>query len=170
LKASPNDSRRQACLAENAQYLSQTEGPAGAPARLVLWASNTAVAKALSLEEHPMGEWLRATLGPSYVALGLVLGQGSYAALGPGHWTPAALASPGPGTYEAWLRTVPGSASWLGLGRLELTEANAWLFQSQLLRDIGRPAARNQFMLHSLRAEFDAVVFWRDSTPANFLP
>ncbi len=162
---------RQACLAENAQYLSQTEGPAGAPARLVLWASNTAVAKALSLEEHPMGEWLRATLGPGYIALGLVLGQGSYAALGPnGRWTPAALASPGPGTYEAWLRTVPGSASWLGLGRLELTDANAWLFQSQLLRDIGRPAARNQFMLHSLRAEFDALVFLRDSTPAKFLP
>jgi len=161
---------RQACLAENAQYLSQAEGPAGAPARLVLWASNTAVAKALSLEEHPMGEWLRATLGAGYAALGLALGQGSYAALGPaGRWAPAPLATPGPGTYEAWLRTGP-PASWLSLGRLELTDEDAWLFQSQLLRDIGRPTTRNQFMLHGLRSEFDTVVFLRESTPAKFLP
>lgn len=161
---------RQACLAENAQYLSQTEGPAGAPARLVLWASNTAVAKALGPEEHPMGEWLRATLGTGYIALGLALGQGSYAALdAAGHWRPAPLATPLSGTYEAWLRTGP-PASWLRLSRLELTDENAWLFQSQLLRDVGWPAARNQFMLHSLRGEFDAVVFLRDSTPAHFSP
>ena len=161
---------RQACLAENAQYLSQTEGPAGAPARLVLWASNSAVAKALGPQEHPMGEWLRATLGTGYAALGLALGQGSYAALdAAGHWRPAPLATPPPGAYEAWLRTGP-PASWLGLSRLELTDENAWLFQSQLLRDPGRPAARNQFMLHSLRGEFDAVVFLRDSTPAYFFP
>lgn len=161
---------RQACLAENAQYLSQTEGPAGAPARLVLWASNSAVAKALGPPEHPMGEWLRATLGAGYAALGLVLGQGRYAALDPaGYWRPAPLLTPPPGTYEAWLRTGP-PASWLSLSRLALTDENAWLFESQLLRDINRAAPRNQFMVHSLRGEFDAVVFLRDSTPAHFLP
>ncbi|GAA4502226.1 hypothetical protein GCM10023172_25290 [Hymenobacter ginsengisoli] len=158
---------RQACLAENAQYLSQTEGPA---ARLVLWASNSAVAKVLTKEERPMGEWLRATLGPGYLALGLALGQGSYAALGPaGKWASAPLASPLPGSYEAWLRTGP-PASWLPLGRQELTDENAWLFQSQLLREVGYRTPHNEFMLHSLRSEFDAVVFLRESTPVRLVP
>jgi erythromycin esterase-like protein len=162
---------RQACLAENAQYLSQQEGLAGAPARLVLWASNTAVAKALTLEERPMGEWLRATLGPGYAALGLALGQGRFAALGPaGKWASTPLATASAGSYEAWLRIAPGAANWLALGRQELTDDNAWLFQQQLLREVGYRAAHNEFMLHSLRNEFDAIVFWRDSTPVNFLP
>jgi erythromycin esterase len=158
---------RQACLAENAQYLSQSEGPA---ARLVLWASNSAVAKALTVEERPMGEWLRATLGPGYLALGLALGQGSFAALGPaGKWGSAPLASPPTGAYEAWLRTGP-AASWLAPGRQELADNNTWLFQQQLLREIGYRAPHNEFMLHSLRSEFDAVVFLRDSTPTQQVP
>ncbi len=161
----------QACLAENAQYLSQTTGPGGAAAKLIIWASNSAVAKALTLEERPMGEWLRATLGPGYAALGLVLGQGSFAALGPaGQWASAPLAPAPTGTYEAWLRTAPGPASWLAPGRAELTDDNTWLFQQQLLREVGYRAAHNEFMLHSLRTEFDVVVFWRESTPAHFLP
>ena len=161
----------QACLADNAQYLSQTTGPGGAAARLIIWASNSAVAKALTVEERPMGEWLRATLGPGYAALGLVLGQGRFAALGPaGQWASAPLAVAPTGSYEAWLRTTPGPASWLAPGRAELTDDNPWLFQQQLLREVGYRAAHNEFMLHSLRSEFDVVVFWRDSTPAHFLP
>lgn len=161
----------QACLAENAQYVSQTVGPGGAAAKLLIWASNSAVAKALTLEERPMGEWLRATLGPGYAALGLVLGQGRFAALGPaGQWASTPLAPAPTGTYEAWLRTAPGPAAWLAPARPELTDDNAWLFQQQLLREVGYRAAHNEFMLHSLRSEFDVVVFWRDSTPAHFLP
>jgi len=162
---------RQACLAENAHYLSQTEGPAGTPAKLLIWASNSAVAKALTLEERPMGEWLRATLGPAYAALGVALGQGSFAALGPaGTWASTPLAPVPTGTYEAWLRTAPGPASWLALGRQELVDDNTWLFQPQLLREVGYRAVPNEFMLHYLRSEFDVVVFLRDSTPAHFSP
>lgn len=161
----------QACLAENAYHLSQTTGPGGGATKVIIWASNSAVAKVLTLEERPMGEWLRATLGPGYAALGLVLGQGSFAALGPaGQWQSAPLAPAPTGSYEAWLRTAPGPASWLAPGRPELTDDNAWLFQQQLLREVGYRAAHNEFMLHSLRSEFDVVVFWRDATPAQFLP
>jgi erythromycin esterase len=157
---------RQACLAENAYYLSQHE-TAG---KLLLLAANTSVAKALTLEERPMGEWLRATLGSGYTALGMALGQGSFAAQNPaGRWAPAELAATRPGTYETWLRAGP-AAFWLNLRQLNLTNANAWLFQAQLLRDIGYAEAHNQFMLHSLRTEFDAVLFLRDSTPVRLLP
>lgn len=158
---------RQACLAENAQYLREQEASNG---RLVLWANNTSVAGALSLTEKPMGQWLRATLGTGYLALGAVLGQGSYAAAGPGgKWASAPLAAPRPGAYEAWLNTGP-AAFWLPLSALALDDDNAWLFQEQLLRDIGPAAARNQYMLHSLRNEFDAVVFLRESTATQPLP
>ncbi|TVT41210.1 erythromycin esterase family protein [Hymenobacter setariae] len=151
---------RQACLAENAHYLSQQYG-----GKLLLWANNRSVAKFIAPEERPMGEWLRATLGPAYLALGMLLGQGSFAAQElTGRWAPASLAAVRPGSYEAWLRTGP-AMSWLGLSKLELTEDNAWLFQSQLLHDIGYADAHNQYMLHSLRGEFDAVLFIRDSTP-----
>jgi erythromycin esterase len=157
---------RQACLAENAHYhLSQLAG-----GKLLLWANNRSVAKFISPDERPMGEWLRATLGPGYLALGMVLGQGSFAARNTaGQWAPAPLAAVRPGSYEAWLRTGP-LTFWLGLTKIELTDDNAWLFQSQLLHDLDYADAHNQFMLHSLRAEFDAVLFIRDSTPAQLLP
>ena len=169
LAATTAENYRQACLAENAHYLSQPEG--SSPTKLVLWANNSTVAKALTLEERPMGEWLRATLGPAYVALGVALGQGSFAAQGPaGRWASAPLAPAPTGSYEAWLRTAPGPASWLALGRPELGDDNTWLFQPQLLREVGYRAAHNEFMLHYLRSEFDLLVFLRDSTPAQFLP
>jgi erythromycin esterase-like protein len=165
LDLSVAENYRQACLAENAHYLSQQAG-----GKLLLWAGNRSVAKFIAPEERPMGEWLRATLGTGYVALGVVLGQGRFAAQEPtGRWSPAALAAVRPGSYEAWLRAGPPTF-WLGLSKLELAEDNAWLFQSQLLHDIGYADAHNQFMLHSLRGEFDAVLFIRDSTPAQFLP
>jgi erythromycin esterase-like protein len=157
---------RQACLAENVQYLNQHE----ATGKLLVWASNGSVARVLSPEERPMGEWLRAAWGPGYVALGVVLGQGSFAARAlTGQWAPAQLTVAQPGSYEAWLRTNTATF-WLALNKLALTETNAWLFQSQLLREIGYGAVRNQFMLHSLRSEFDAVLFLPESTPVRQLP
>jgi erythromycin esterase len=162
---------RQACLADNACSLSQATGQAGMPAKLLIWANNSTVAKSLTPEERPMGEWLRATLGPAYVALGVALGQGQFTGLGPaGQWASTPLATAPTGTYEAWLRTVPGAASWLAPGRPELSDDNTWLFQPQLLREVGYRVARNEFMLHYLRSEFDVLVFLRDSTPARFLP
>ncbi|NML66921.1 erythromycin esterase family protein [Hymenobacter sp. RP-2-7] len=160
---------RQACLAENVRYLGQTGSADGGPARVLVWASNGAVAKVLSQEERPMGQWLAATLGAGYVALGTALGQGRFLAGGAGPPTPAPLETAPPGAYEAWLRTGP-AAYWLPLGHLALTEASAWLTQAQLLRDIGYAATRNQFMLHSLHREFDAVLFLKDSSPTQALP
>ncbi len=162
---------RQACLADNACYLSQPESSTTAPTKLLLWANNSTVAKALTPEERPMGEWLRATFGPAYVALGVALGQGQFAALKPtGQWASAPLTTAPTGTYEAWLRTAPGPASWLAPGRQELGDDNTWLFQPQLLREVGYRVVRNEFMLHYLRSEFDVLVFLRDSTPARLLP
>lgn len=157
---------RAACLAENVQYLSQSEGAA----KLIIWNSTTSIAKAGDPGERLLGQWLRTTYGAGYVALALVVGQGSYAAqAASGRLAPTPLAPALPGTYEAWLRTGP-PASLLSLAKLDLTDANAWLFQQQLLREAGERATPHQFKLRNLRSDFDAVLFIRDSTPAQLLP
>jgi erythromycin esterase-like protein len=163
------DNYRAACLAENVQYVSQHEGPAGTLPRLVIWAHNQQIANSAGAE-HSLGQWLRATYSTSYFALGLALGQGQYTSESvSGQRAATPLETAPPGSYEAWLRT--GSPAFLvGLTKLELSAANAWLFQQQLLRDASTRAVRHQFGLHDLRGEFDAAVFLRDSTPAHFLP
>lgn len=161
---------REACLAENVQYLSQHEGPGGGPARLLLWGSNALLGNSRAPYHQALGQWLHATYGAGYVALGLALGQGSYATRSPsGQLAPTPLAAAPTGAYEAWLRTGP-PAFYMGLNKLELQDANAWLFQQQLLRDADWRATPYPFKLHNLRNEFDAVLFLRDSTPARPVP
>ncbi|MGI4737411.1 MAG: erythromycin esterase family protein [Janthinobacterium lividum] len=163
------DNYRAACLAENVQYLSQHEGPAGGSPKLVIWAHNQQIANSAGAE-HSLGQWLRATHGTNYFALGLALGQGQYTSENANDQRVATpLETAPPGSYEAWLRTGP-PAFLVGLTKLELGAANAWIFQQQLLRDVSTLTVRHQFGLHDLRGEFDAVVFLRDSTPAHFLP
>lgn len=160
---------RAACRAENVQYLRQTESAAGSSPKLLIWAHNAQVAKSTGTE-RPLGQWLRATYGTGYFALGLALGQGRYAAENSnGLFAPVALETAANDAYEAWLRTGP-PAFLLGLNQLELLDANGWLFQQQLLRDAGPRATAHQFGLHDLRGEFDAVVFLRESTVARPLP
>jgi erythromycin esterase len=161
---------REACLAENLQYLSQHEGPGGGPAKLLLWGSNALVGNIVAPYHHALGQWLHATYGAGYVALGLAVGQGSYATRSPSGQLVATPLAPAPnGAYEAWLRTGP-AAFYLALNKLELQDANGWLFQQQLLRDADWRATPYPFRLHSLRNEFDAVLYWRDSTPVRLLP
>jgi erythromycin esterase len=161
---------REACLAENVQYLSQHEGPSNGPAKVLIWGSNALVGNIVAPYHHALGQWLHATYGAGYVALALAVGQGSYATrTTTGLLVPTPLALAPAGTYEAWLRTGP-PAFYLPLNKLELQNANAWLFQQQLLRDADWRATVYPFKLHNLRNEFDAIVFLRDSTPARALP
>jgi erythromycin esterase len=161
---------RAACLAENVQYFSQSEGPGGGPTKLIVWSSTTLVAKAGGAGERPLGQWLRTTYGAGYVALALAVGQGSYTAqAASGRLAPTPLTPALAGTYEAWLRTGP-STFLLALNKLDLTDANAWLFQQQLMREADERATPHQFKLRNLRSDFDAVLFIRDSTPTQLLP
>jgi erythromycin esterase len=161
---------REACLAENVQYLSQHEGPGGGPAKLLLWGSNALLGNSIVPYRHALGQWLRATYSAGYVALGLAVGQGTYATRNPSGQLAATPLAPAPtGAYEAWLRTGP-PAFYLALNKLELQDANGWLFQQQLLRDADWRATPYPFKLHSLRNEFDAVLFLRDSTPVRPVP
>lgn len=161
---------REACLAENVQYLSQHEGPGGGPAKLLLWGSNALLGNNIVPYRHALGQWLRATYGAGYVVLGLAVGQGSYATRSPsGQLADTPLAPAPTGAYEAWLHTGP-AAFYLPLNKLELQDANGWLFQQQLLRDADWRATPYPFKLHNLRNEVDAVLFLRDSTPVRPVP
>jgi erythromycin esterase len=161
---------REACLAENVWYFSQHEGPGGGPAKLVLWGSNTLLGNSIGPYRRPLGQWLHATYGTGYVALALIVGQGSYATrTASGQLVAAPLVSAPTGAYEAWLRTGP-PAFYLALNKLELQGANSWLFQQQLLRDADWRATAYPFKLHSLHPDFDAIFFLRDSTPMRPAP
>jgi erythromycin esterase-like protein len=159
---------RDACMAENIAWLSQSLGSNGTVAKLAVWAHNAHVANTLR-GQRPMGEWLKASLGSGYLALGMAFGQGSYAAEGPSSFYEAA-AQPAPaGAYEAWFQASRLPAFVLDMRPLELHDANAWLFQQQLFRDIGIKEAPRNFVQHELHSEFDAVLFIRSSTAARHL-
>lgn len=139
-----------AAVAENVYWLSQQPG---AP-KLAVWGHNDLVALTDDYD-RPLGQWLRATFGPAYVAVGCIFHQGTYRA---GSDLATAQASY-PGTVEVWLHATGLPAALLPLRPLKLNDDNAWLFQSQLLRDIRQPAPAQDFHLHQPRLEFDALLF-----------
>ncbi|MGI4873693.1 MAG: erythromycin esterase family protein [Janthinobacterium lividum] len=158
------DDYRAACLAENVAWQQEHNGGA----KLLVWAANQQIAATASLTRS-LGQWLRATYGAGYFALGFALGQGSYTTTtDSGHRATSALEAAPPGAYEAWLRNGP-PAFLLPLAKLELTEANAWILQQQQLRELGNQPTHYQFRLHNLASEFDAVVFLWESTAARGL-
>jgi len=159
---------RDACMAENVGWLSQNLGLNGTPTKLAVWAHNAHVATSAQ-RQRPLGEWLRDNFGPFYVSLGFAFGQGSYAAEG-GRTFHAVAAQPAPtGSYEAWFQATKLPAFVLDMRRLELNDANAWLFQQQQFRDIGIQEAAQNFVSHELRQEFDAVLFLQESRAAQHL-
>ncbi|MDO7851208.1 erythromycin esterase family protein [Hymenobacter convexus] len=159
---------RDACLAENVTWLRQ-DGAAGSATKLVVWAHNGHVATAGEPRQAPMGQWLRQGFGKGYFALGFAFGQGSYAAEGgAGSFYPATAQAPPPGAYEAWFQAT-GTSFLLDLRRPALEEANAWLFQHQLFRDVGIQEQPRNFRPHDLRGEFDALLYLKNSTPARHL-
>jgi erythromycin esterase len=150
----PGQQRRHyqtAALAENVYWLSQQPG---AP-KLAVWGHNDLVALTDDYD-RTLGQWLRTTFGPAYFAVGCTFHQGTYRAGGEGLATAQASY---PGTVEAWLHAAGLPAALLPMRSLKLNDDNAWLFQSQLLRDIRQPAPAQDFHLHQPRLEFDALLF-----------
>jgi erythromycin esterase len=138
-------------LAENVYALSQQHPTA----KLAVWGHNELVA--LTDEyDRPLGEWLRATFGASYVALGITFAQGTYRAGSRGLVTAQA---PYPSTVEAWLHATGLLAGLLPLRPVALHDETAWLFQKQLFRDIRQSSPAQDFHLHQPHLEFDALLF-----------
>jgi erythromycin esterase-like protein len=159
---------RDACLAENVEWLSRSLDPRGGAAKVVFWAHNAHVATAVALQ-HPAGEWLKARFGPAYLAIGLAFGQGSYAAEAGGKFYVAQAQPARAGTYEAWFQAVGPGAYLLDIRPLKISPPSAWLFEQQLFRDIGIQEAPRNFTRHQLPKEFDAVLFLPRSVPAQHL-
>jgi erythromycin esterase len=150
----PGQQRRHyqtAALAENVYWLSQQPGTP----KLAVWGHNDLVALTDDYD-RTLGQWLRTTFGPAYFAVGCTFHQGIYRAGGEDLATAQASY---PGTVEAWLHVTGLPAALLPMRPLKLNDDNAWLFQSQLLRDIRQPAPAQDFHLHQPRLEFDALLF-----------
>lgn len=159
---------RDACLAENVEWVSHAFEQRGNAAKVVFWAHNAHVATTAALQ-HPAGEWLKAHLGNAYLAIGLAFGQGSYAAEAGGKFYVAHAQPARAGTYEAWFQAVGPGAYLLDMRPLKASPPSAWLFEQQLFRDIGIQEAPRNFTRHQLPKEFDAVLFLPRSVPAQHL-
>jgi len=159
---------RDACLAENVEWLSRSLEQQGSAAKVVFWAHNAHVATTAALQ-HPAGEWLKARFGAAYLAIGLAFGQGSYVAEAGGKFYVAQAQPARAGTYEAWFQAVGRGTYLLDMRPLKASPPSAWLFEQQLFRDIGIQEAPRNFTRHLLPKEFDAVLFLPRSTPAQHL-
>lgn len=154
---------RDACMAENVTWLAG-RAPGG---KLVVWAHNAHVAGQGA--ERPLGQWLRATYGTAYVALGLTFAQGEYLAEGATGFYAARAQPAGPGTYEAYFRATNAPGLVLDLRPLQLQPATAWLFRNLRLRDIGIRENTQNFLPHNVRQEFDALIYWQNASAARQL-
>ncbi|MDF7813036.1 erythromycin esterase family protein [Hymenobacter sp. YC55] len=158
---------RAACLAENVQWArAQADG-----GRVVVWANNAQLST-YDRDYQPLGEFLRRQFGAGYVNVGLAFHEGSFRALRPEN-PPAfftAVAAPSAvGSYEQYFHAagLPAPATLLDLRSPTLLPGTQWLHENLLLRDGALKPYTQPFSRHSLRREFDALLYLPKSTPAQ---
>lgn len=153
--------------------LTETVGAFADDARVVIWAHNTHVSTDASSQYAPLGSHLRARLGKRYVAVGLLMGRGTFRAwdyetkIGVIEHTvternpaslEAALAPHVPSGYRFLrLADVPALHDWLAIPRR--TNQNG-----------GVMPWKNQWVLYDHLASVDIVGFVADVTPTTPMP
>lgn len=158
---------RAACLAENVQWArAQADG-----GRVVVWANNNQVST-YDRDYLTLGQCLRQQYSTNYVVVGLAFHEGSFRALRPedppafftASAMPAAL-----GSYEHYFHAaaLPAPATLLDLRSPDLLPGTQWLYENLLLRDGALKPYPQPFSRHSLRREFDALLYLLKSTPAQ---
>ncbi|HEX8427295.1 erythromycin esterase family protein [Hymenobacter sp.] len=156
---------RAACLAENVQW-ARTQADGG---RVVVWANNNQIAMN-DIDYLTAGQCLRRQYGLGYVAVGLAFHEGTFRALRPNNppafFTATAVPSAA-GSYENYFHSAALPAALLDVRTLNLTPGTQWLFENLLLRDGALSSYPQPFSRHSLRREFDALLYVPKSTPAT---
>jgi erythromycin esterase len=154
---------RDQAMASNVDWILQ-QNPG---ARAVLWAHDAHVWK----DPQAMGSYIAANHSSDYVAFGQIFHAGRYNAVGPG-------------VLQAWPATpsFAGTVEWvfhsiglpwfiLYLRQASLTDAGAaWLLGPVQYRMIGAVEADGFFVSSRLAQDFDALIFFDQSTPSKLLP
>ncbi|MBS1854423.1 MAG: erythromycin esterase family protein [Acidobacteria bacterium] len=167
---------RDQAMAANMEWILQRNPGA----RAVLWAHDQHVWK----EPQAMGSFLAANHGADYVAFGQIFHAGSYNAIGqPGGlqaW-PAEASFPGTVEYafhslgKPWCMLDLRRASGASPSRRVIRHAlggpgGAWLLGPVQYRMVGSMAIDGFLYSDRLAQDFDALIFFDQSTPSRLLP
>lgn len=140
-------------------------------ARAVLWAHDGHVAKSPGW----MGGYIAANHGADYVVFGQIFHQGSYNAQTVGTTPVSIQASPAttsfPGTVEYVFHST--GMPWFILDLRKATPGDpgsGWLLGTVQYRTIGAAVADGFFISNRLAQDYDALIFFDQSTPSHLLP
>ena len=162
---------RDEAMAENVEWLLDREGPGG---RLVLWAHDYHISRNI----RTMGAELDHRYGSDYLPVGFAFGSGGLNAvegLGAGAFgflKPFNAPAPVTDSYEAVFDRVDAPDFYLDL-RHAPAEPHAWLQGPHQFRAIGSvyfPQTPDvHFSITSLTAQYDVLIFIRETTPSTLL-
>lgn len=154
---------RDKCMAANLDWILQ-QNPG---AKAVLWAHDYHVSRI----DGAMGSYLAASHGSDYVVFGQVFHAGRYNAYNNGRLIANEATASFPGTVEYVLHST-------GIPRLILDVRQAspadpgssWLFGTAQYRYIGALVAEGFFFTSGLTGEYDALIFFDQTSPSVLLP
>ncbi|WP_420459555.1 erythromycin esterase family protein [Neolewinella sp.] len=134
--------------------------------KLVLWAHNEHV----TTRTAAMGHHLRQTHGPDYLSVGFTFYSGSYTASGPETLGPYPAEQAYPRTLEYLLAAIEEPLFFLDLRALrrDTSPYASWLHQPQGFRQVGTIKPTLEFGLVDVLADYDILIFVRESTPTAF--
>ncbi|GAB3838346.1 erythromycin esterase family protein [Hymenobacter jeollabukensis] len=165
LAASLRPSYRAACLAENLQWARQQT----AGGKAVVWSHNESLTT-YNRDDETLGMQLRRQYGPDFLAVGLAFHEGTFRALRaeePPAFVTATAAPSAVGSYEHYFRAAALPAALLDIRTPELLPGTQWLYENLQFREGTLKAYIQPFGRHSLRREFDALLYLPKSTPAQ---
>lgn len=156
---------RDAAMAANVEWLLERNPGA----KMVIWAHNGHVSKA----DGWMGAHLAEALGDDYLAIAFSFEEGEYTAVDPqAGAVQANTAGPAPqGSVDALLAQAGPDRFLLDLGAAAGSPAAPWFVEPRPFRSIGAVALPDggSFPPTVVSADFDAVIFIRESTASQLL-
>lgn len=155
---------RDADMATNIQWIVD-QAPPGT--RVVLWAHN----EHISRQAGAMGSYLAARYGKDYLPLGFAFDNGNYNAVGPLGLGAYAAAPSFPGSIEYVFHETGMSPFLLDLRAASVGDPGSdWLFNDMMFRNIGAIVVDGFDVTHTLTRDFDALIYFEQSTPSTLLP
>jgi erythromycin esterase-like protein len=155
---------RDASMATNADWILSQQPPG---AKIILWAHNTHVSRATG----SMGSYLAAQHGSDYVVLGSAFHDGQYNASGAPGIRPYTASPSFPGSAEYYMHTSGLAPLILPMQQASPGDpGSSWLTGEIMFRSIEYAPIDGFNTTSTLNSNFDALVFFDQTTPTALLP
>jgi erythromycin esterase len=157
-----NDSRDR-YMAENLLWI-RSQNP---NSKIVIWAHNGHIKKT----DYSMGKYLTDSLKNDYLTIGFTFHKGSYTAKGDKGLSTYQAQESYPGTYEYFFNAInePIFVMDLREAKKQNSTYSKWLMEQLSFRSVGAMKTDNEFYETDLTADFDLLIFIRESTNSKLL-